>query len=295
MRSYTLMMSLLALLLAGCIQGLLDEGDGLVSITATEVASSTSSTGEPPTPTTSGGSGVQTVTGDEESTGPSSAGSGPGSSSGEAANLPASTRLTADEIRDEYLATKDRNGQLRFAYWATGSQGDQVEVIGELGGKDVFIVCADANLERAAEAAVYGSMGNCGQACVSVERAMVVDSVHDRFIELVKRKLEKIKVGGPDENADMGPMTFAKQLQTVERHVESPPHQFEHLAKRGGRGRRSGHAAGERRVEVMVCADEAGGDRTHQASTGSAGVAVGVRVGGKPMGSVVRHSPSIWW
>ena len=91
----------------------------------------------------------------------------------------------------------------------------------ELGGKDVFIVCADANLERAAEAAVYGSMGNCGQACVSVERAMVVDSVHDRFIELVKRKLEKIKVGGPDENADMGPMTFAKQLQTVERHVES--------------------------------------------------------------------------
>ena len=88
MRSYTLMMSLLALLLAGCIQGLLDEGDGLVSITATEVASSTSSTGEPPTPTTSGGSGVQTVTGDEESTGPSSAASGPGSSSGEAANLP---------------------------------------------------------------------------------------------------------------------------------------------------------------------------------------------------------------
>jgi hypothetical protein len=37
----------------------------------------------------------------------------------------------------EYLATKDRNGQLRFAYWATGQRGDQVEVIGELGGADV--------------------------------------------------------------------------------------------------------------------------------------------------------------
>ncbi len=90
MRSYTLMMSLLALLLAGCIQGLLDEGDGLVSITATEADTSSTSTGEPPTPTTSGASGVQTVTGDEESTGPSTTSSGdnPESSSGDAVNQP---------------------------------------------------------------------------------------------------------------------------------------------------------------------------------------------------------------
>ncbi len=91
----------------------------------------------------------------------------------------------------------------------------------ELGGKDAFIVCADANLERAAEAAVFGAMSNCGQACVSVERVFVVDSVHDRFVELVKRKLAKLKIGGPDEQADMGPMTFAKQLETVQRHVEA--------------------------------------------------------------------------
>lgn len=91
----------------------------------------------------------------------------------------------------------------------------------ELGGKDAFIVCADANLERAAEAAVFGSMANCGQACVSVERVFVVDSVHDRFIELVRRKLAKVKVGGPDDQADMGPMTFEKQLEIVQRHVET--------------------------------------------------------------------------
>jgi acyl-CoA reductase-like NAD-dependent aldehyde dehydrogenase len=89
----------------------------------------------------------------------------------------------------------------------------------ELGGKDAFIVCADANLERAAEAAVWGGLVNCGQACVSVERILVVDSVHDRFVELVREKLAKLKVGGPDEQADMGPMTFPGQLATVERHV----------------------------------------------------------------------------
>ncbi|GEM_PF-2446166 len=101
MRSYTLMISLLALLLAGCIQGLLDEGDGLVSITATEADASSTSTGEPSTPTTSGGSGVQTVTGDEESTGPSTTSSGPdsGTSSGEPVNLPPTIELF-DVVQD---------------------------------------------------------------------------------------------------------------------------------------------------------------------------------------------------
>ena len=101
MRSYTLMMSLLALLLAGCIQGLLDEGDGLVSITATVDVSSSSSTGEPSTPTTSAGSEVQTVTGDEESTGPSMTISGPdsGASSGDPVNLPPTIELF-DVVQD---------------------------------------------------------------------------------------------------------------------------------------------------------------------------------------------------
>jgi acyl-CoA reductase-like NAD-dependent aldehyde dehydrogenase len=91
----------------------------------------------------------------------------------------------------------------------------------ELGGKDAFIVCADANLERAAAAAVQGGLANCGQACISVERIFVVDAVHDRFVEMLKTRVNKVKVGGPDEQADMGPMTFAGQLATVERHVES--------------------------------------------------------------------------
>jgi len=70
MRRYTLMKALPALFLqGGCIQDLLDEGASLVSITATEADASSTSTGEPPTPTTSAGSGVQTVTGASEETG----------------------------------------------------------------------------------------------------------------------------------------------------------------------------------------------------------------------------------
>lgn len=91
----------------------------------------------------------------------------------------------------------------------------------ELGGKDAMIVCHDAHLDRAAKAAVWGAFVNCGQMCVSVERLFVVDAVHDRFVQLVKNEVDALRVGSPDEDADMGPLTSAAQRQIVERHVES--------------------------------------------------------------------------
>lgn len=90
----------------------------------------------------------------------------------------------------------------------------------ELGGKDAMIVCADANLERAAKAAAWGGLVNCGQMCTSVERIFVEASVHDRFVELLLAEVKKVRVGGPDERAEMGPMTFPKQIETVERHIK---------------------------------------------------------------------------
>ncbi len=89
----------------------------------------------------------------------------------------------------------------------------------ELGGKDAMIVCADANIKRAAKAAAWGAFANCGQVCVSVERLFVVESIHDKFVELVREEVENIRVGGPDDDADVGPMIFAPQLKTVTRHI----------------------------------------------------------------------------
>ncbi len=89
----------------------------------------------------------------------------------------------------------------------------------ELGGKDAMIVCADANLRRAARGAVWGGLQNCGQLCVSVERIFVVESVHDRFVELLKQEIEKVRVGAPEEDPEMGPLTFDRQLEIVDAHV----------------------------------------------------------------------------
>jgi acyl-CoA reductase-like NAD-dependent aldehyde dehydrogenase len=88
----------------------------------------------------------------------------------------------------------------------------------ELGGKDAMIVCADANLKRAARGAVWGALINGGQMCTSVERLFVEESVHDEFVELLRREIDAIVVGDT-EDVDMGAVTFPPQLKIIEDHV----------------------------------------------------------------------------
>jgi acyl-CoA reductase-like NAD-dependent aldehyde dehydrogenase len=92
----------------------------------------------------------------------------------------------------------------------------------ELGGKDPMIVLADADLERAANAAVYYSMQNGGQTCISVERVYVEEPIYDAFVDQVTRKVAALRQGAPGGpgTVDVGAVTFAPQLDTVRRHVE---------------------------------------------------------------------------
>ena len=91
----------------------------------------------------------------------------------------------------------------------------------ELGGKDPMIVLSDADLERAANCAVYYSMQNSGQTCISIERAYVEEPVYDEFVAKVTDKVRALRQGvstGPG-TVEVGAMTFPPQLETVERHV----------------------------------------------------------------------------
>jgi putative phosphonoacetaldehyde dehydrogenase len=75
----------------------------------------------------------------------------------------------------------------------------------ELGGNDPLIVMEDADIEEAATLAVAGSYKNSGQRCTAVKRMIVVESVADRFVELLLEKTKKIKYGDPlDPATDMG-------------------------------------------------------------------------------------------
>jgi succinate-semialdehyde dehydrogenase / glutarate-semialdehyde dehydrogenase len=91
-------------------------------------------------------------------------------------------------------------------------------VLLELGGKDATIIAADADLEAAASAVVWGGYWHAGQACVGVERVYVVESVRDEFLRRVQERASAINVG-LGELSDYGPMTMPGQIDIVRRHV----------------------------------------------------------------------------
>ncbi|MEW6267676.1 MAG: aldehyde dehydrogenase family protein, partial [Thermodesulfobacteriota bacterium] len=92
-------------------------------------------------------------------------------------------------------------------------------VLLELGGKDAMIVLEDANLERAANAAVWGGFFMAGQVCMSVERLLVVDHVADELVRRIVEKTARLRIGPNAGDVDVGPLTTAAQLDVVERHV----------------------------------------------------------------------------
>lgn len=92
-------------------------------------------------------------------------------------------------------------------------------VVLELGGNDAMIVLEDADLERAAAGAVWGAFFHAGQICQSVERLLVHEAVHDRFVELVLAEASWLTTGGRHADADVGALTRPEQLEVIEEHV----------------------------------------------------------------------------
>src|SRR5215208_5303891 len=95
-------------------------------------------------------------------------------------------------------------------------------VVLELGGKDPMIVCEDANLENAARAAIWGAFCNSGQACASIERCYVHESIADKFVDLVVKETKLLKQDKASTgDIDIGAMTNERQLEIVEDHVSN--------------------------------------------------------------------------
>ena len=92
-------------------------------------------------------------------------------------------------------------------------------VLMELGGKDAMVVAEDADLDKAAESAVWGSMSNAGQACVSIERCYVVGSVYQPFLDRVLAEARRVTWGADDE-ASIGAITMPRQVDVIREHLE---------------------------------------------------------------------------
>ena len=91
-------------------------------------------------------------------------------------------------------------------------------LVAECGGKDAFIVGADADLDAAADACAWGALSNAGQTCVGVERVYVVQDVYHQFLEKLTDRVTRIRPGD-DREADYGPMTLPGQAEIIEEHI----------------------------------------------------------------------------
>ncbi|HET7148038.1 MAG TPA: NAD-dependent succinate-semialdehyde dehydrogenase [Candidatus Nitrosopolaris sp.] len=91
----------------------------------------------------------------------------------------------------------------------------------ELGGSDPFIVCEDADIEKASNGAVKGRFINCGQSCIASKRFIVVKKIANEFIEKFAQKAEKLKVGDPiSDDTDIGPLVNADGLNKIDSIVK---------------------------------------------------------------------------
>jgi succinate-semialdehyde dehydrogenase/glutarate-semialdehyde dehydrogenase len=88
----------------------------------------------------------------------------------------------------------------------------------ELGGKAPAVVCADADLDRAAQAIVWGGFANSGQVCASVERVYAVDAIHDALLSRILGHARGLRQGDASTGAelDVGAMAWDRQVATVE-------------------------------------------------------------------------------
>jgi len=91
----------------------------------------------------------------------------------------------------------------------------------ELGGSDPFIVCEDADIEKASSGAIKGRFINCGQSCIASKRFIVVKNVANEFIEKFVQKAEKLRVGDPlSDDTDIGPLVNASGLKKIDSQLK---------------------------------------------------------------------------
>ena len=91
----------------------------------------------------------------------------------------------------------------------------------ELGGKDPVIVTENADIDRATDAVLRGSVYATGQICFSIERVYVQEKIHDAFVDSLVKKAEQVDLNYPDINkGHIGPFIFGKQAAIVDAQLD---------------------------------------------------------------------------
>ena len=90
----------------------------------------------------------------------------------------------------------------------------------EMGGKDAIVVDADADFDAAVEGVAQAAFGFQGQKCSACSRAIVDERIYDKFLDALKARVEKITVGDPTENPNMGAVINEGSMKSILDYIE---------------------------------------------------------------------------
>jgi 1-pyrroline-5-carboxylate dehydrogenase len=90
----------------------------------------------------------------------------------------------------------------------------------EMGGKDAIIVDADSDFDAAVEGVAQAAFGFQGQKCSACSRAIVDERIYDKFLDQLKERVEKITVGDPTENPNMGAVINEGSMKSILEYIE---------------------------------------------------------------------------
>jgi acyl-CoA reductase-like NAD-dependent aldehyde dehydrogenase len=95
------------------------------------------------------------------------------------------------------------------------------KIVLELGGSDPFIVCEDADIEKASTGAIKGRFINCGQSCIASKRFIVVKNIANEFVEKFIEKAEGLRLGDPlSDDIDIGPLVNVNAIKKIDSQVK---------------------------------------------------------------------------
>lgn len=124
---------------------------------------------------------------------------------------PAGATLVTDERVDVISFT----GSTNVGRWIAETAGKRLARVSlELGGKNPFVVCDDADLDQAVHWASLSAFSNAGQRCAAGSRIILFKSVHDAFCDKLVEKAKSLTLG-VSAGCDLGPVVSERQQQTI--------------------------------------------------------------------------------
>jgi acyl-CoA reductase-like NAD-dependent aldehyde dehydrogenase len=123
-------------------------------------------------------------------------------------------------VEHKHIPLISFTGSTNVGKWIGKTAGERIARVSlELGGKNPFIVCDDADIDYAIDWCILSSFSNAGQRCAAASRIILFDNIYDSFINKLILRTNSLKLGVTDDD-DLGPVINLKQYENILKYIK---------------------------------------------------------------------------